>query len=39
MGPEAAVLLAFFTGCISLLFGILNFGDYYDPRKQIEINI
>lgn len=27
MGPQAAVLLAFLTGCISLLFGILNFGD------------
>ncbi|EFX83558.1 hypothetical protein DAPPUDRAFT_194797 [Daphnia pulex] len=26
MGPQAAVLLAFLTGCISLLFGILNFG-------------
>lgn len=26
MGPEAAVLLAFLTGCISLLFGIFNFG-------------
>lgn len=26
MGPEAAVLLAFLTGCISLLFGICNFG-------------
>ncbi|KAK4014629.1 hypothetical protein OUZ56_027147 [Daphnia magna] len=25
MGPEAAVLLAFLTGCISLLFGICNF--------------
>lgn len=27
MGPEAAILLAFITGCIILLFGLLNFGD------------
>ena len=26
MGPEAAILLAFLTGCIVLLFGLLNFG-------------
>lgn len=26
MGPDAAVLLAFLTGCISLLVGLLNFG-------------
>lgn len=26
MGPEAAIVLAFLTGCIVLLFGLLNFG-------------
>lgn len=26
VGPEAAILLAFITGCIVLLFGLLNFG-------------
>jgi sodium-independent sulfate anion transporter 11 len=26
MGPEATILLAFLTGCIVLLFGLLNFG-------------
>jgi MFS superfamily sulfate permease-like transporter len=29
MGPEAAILLAFFTGCIILLFGLLNFGNEF----------
>ena len=28
MGPEAAVLLAFLTGCIVLLFGLLKFGSF-----------
>ena len=28
MGPEAAVVLAFLTGCIVLLLGLLNFGDF-----------
>lgn len=28
MGPEAAIILAFLTGCIVLLFGLLNFGSY-----------
>ncbi|XP_046450970.1 sodium-independent sulfate anion transporter-like [Daphnia pulex] len=30
MGPEAAILLAFLTGCIILLFGLLNFGFLID---------
>ncbi|XP_059352545.1 sodium-independent sulfate anion transporter-like [Daphnia carinata] len=30
MGPEAAILLAFLTGCIVLLFGLLNFGFLID---------
>ncbi|KZS20140.1 Sodium-independent sulfate anion transporter [Daphnia magna] len=30
MGPEAAVLLAFLTGCIVLLLGLLNFGFLID---------
>ncbi|EFX78814.1 hypothetical protein DAPPUDRAFT_245670 [Daphnia pulex] len=30
MGPEAAILLAFITGCIVLLFGLLNFGFLID---------
>ena len=29
MGPEAEILLAFFTGCIILLFGLLNFGNEF----------
>lgn len=27
IGPEAAVLLAFLSGCVVLLLGILNFGE------------
>jgi hypothetical protein len=39
MGPQAAVLLAFLTGCISLLFGILNFGDKtFNQQNQINVN-
>nr|CAH0107678.1 unnamed protein product [Daphnia galeata] len=30
MEPEAAILLAFLTGCIILLFGLLNFGFLID---------
>ncbi|KAK4005751.1 hypothetical protein OUZ56_010826 [Daphnia magna] len=30
LGPEAAILLAFLTGCIVLLFGLLNFGFLID---------
>ena len=29
MGPEAAILLAFLTGCIILHFGLLNFGNEF----------
>lgn len=34
MGPEAAILLAFLTGCIILLFGLLNFG-----KKTLQYHI
>ena len=41
MGPEAAILLAFLTGCIILLFGLLNFGNefYRISELQTRINV
>ena len=27
MGPEATIILSLLTGCIVLLFGLLNFGN------------
>jgi len=34
MGPEAAILLAFLTGCIILLFGLLNFGIMIELMRE-----